>query len=147
MVNTFKRLTAFIVCSLLMTVLIYFFVLKPTIMVFSAITAQASVIEYNTTMYLVLGGIFLPLLQFVSLLERYFPKWFKQSIRARFFYGSVILFVIFGITMTFMIKHEVVQNGYTYCREASRHRNLSHFAVYVQDMETCRNWEAHSSVE
>jgi hypothetical protein len=41
------------------------------------------------------------------------------------------------MVMTLKIKQDVKQSGYFYCSAASQQMAISHFAIYVRDMETC----------
>lgn len=117
---------------------IYFFVYLPTQNIFIAINAKVSFIKYHSTMYIIVGFAILPAYQIGLLIDRYLPKWSKRHVSHWIFYGSIIFTVVFGLMMTAAIKFQLTRNGYTYCKAASYDMNISHFSVYVLDMETCR---------
>ncbi len=118
--------------------LIYFYVYQPTNDIFRSIATQTPTIEYNTRMYLLLGFAVLWIIHIIGLIETYRPRYFNRSICTKVIYGSLAAVAVLGIFMTKSIKHNILQNGYSYCEGVSKHMKISHFAVYVRNNDTCR---------
>ncbi len=103
----------------------------------AAIVSRADFIKYDTWMYFYLIGLALPIFHIIWLIDTCFPKAYSRAVYTTIFYGSLVLVLLISISMTIKIRCRIKQSGYFYCEAASTHMNISHFAVYVLDMQTC----------
>ena len=110
---------------------------------YALIQTNAEYIKISSN-YLIFIGVTIPLVHLLVFMECYGPTWIKKIITD---HGTVIgkAFVVLSIGLVILgfgfaahMRNVLEENGYSYCRKASRYGHLASFLVYVHgDSSKC----------